>query len=69
MFLSRTAHVLLSSRIPLLSFFSLRFFPYVLNITPEGIYTFKFSLFPSYHLIGLQYKYLGKKAKILVVNF
>lgn len=50
-------------------FFPLRFFPYVLNITPEGIYTFKFSLFPSYHLIGLQYKYLGKKAKILIVNF
>lgn len=52
MFPSRTTHVLLSSRILPFPLF-LEFFPRVLIITPEGIYTFKFSLFSSCHLFSI----------------
>lgn len=45
-------HMSWSSRIPSFPLYK-EFFPQVLNMTPEGIYTFKWSLFSSGHLISI----------------
>lgn len=66
MFLSRTGHIQQNS---FLSSLERLFFPHFWNITPESIYTFKFSQFLSYHLFGIIFtvNIFRKKAQIVIV--
>lgn len=66
MFPSRTAHIQQNSFLsPLERLFS----PHFWNITPESIYTFKFSQFLSYHPFSIIFavSIFRKKAQIVIV--